>query len=114
MSDNDTAILAIIKPEMDGVVLSAYIRYNNYSNETVYDAVDYTIPHPPSSGLPTFLFYPPQNVTRLNGSYIIGIRINSSIYFIIKAAPLLRRLIVIVWRPLERISAPSYKTVGDR
>jgi hypothetical protein len=76
VSDNGTAIMAIIQP-LNGVHVSVYIKYGDYPNDTYYDWGD-TLPDAPSAEKSQYLFYPPQNFTALNGSYVIGIRANSS------------------------------------
>jgi hypothetical protein len=76
VSDNGTAIMAIIQPQ-SGAHVSVYIKYGDYPNDTYYDWVD-TIPGTPSAERSQYLYYPPQHITELNGSYVIGIRVNSS------------------------------------
>jgi hypothetical protein len=74
--DNGTAIMAMIVPQ-DGVILSIYLKYGNMSNQTFYDDVQ-MIPNSPSSGRDPHFYMASQNTTALNGTYYIGIQVNSS------------------------------------
>ena len=68
--------MAMIQPP-PGVSLSVYIKRGDYPNASYYDEV-YQLPNAPSSGKSPYLYYPSQNVTALNDSYVIGVTVNSS------------------------------------
>jgi len=77
ISDNGTALMAVIQPAQPGITLAIYIKRGDYPNATYYDELD-TLPNAPSSGRSKYLYYPSMNVTAFNDSYVIGITVNSS------------------------------------
>lgn len=74
LNSNDSALFSNIIP-LEGVIFDVYVKYLLFPNNSFYDWKT-TIPNSNATGDKRFLFFPPQAITRLNGSYKIGISLH--------------------------------------
>jgi len=83
---NDSSLHIYIKPGSDSDIYQVFIKYMDFPNETYYDHVS-TLPRHSSlddevytgvfeeDEMLPYIYFPPMNVTRLNGTYRIGVRL---------------------------------------
>ncbi len=77
MSENGTALIAIIRPARDVDSFFVYFKYNDYPNNSYYDW--FTVvpnPDPTLDNYQKYMVMPPQNFTALNGTYRFAISLN--------------------------------------
>lgn len=78
VTENDTAILAIIQPLEVNEHYTVFLKYEGFPNETYYDWIG-EIPNNAEGGDgedAKFSIFPPQNLTSVNGTYRFGIKRN--------------------------------------
>ena len=88
---NDSTIHFTVWPERDGDRFKLYIKYEDYPNATYYDH-SVILPHdkdsfkqiderlyPEKRRYLQHTYFPPQNLTRFNGTYRIAIKLHGKI-----------------------------------
>ena len=82
MTSNNTVIFTVINPASSGDVIEVFIKYTEYPNATFFDYKT-RLPHDDSDAPEDvedlerwrYTFHPPSNMTALNGTYVMGIRL---------------------------------------
>ena len=91
LTSNFSVLYSTIYPSSDGDVIEVFIKKHEYPNATYFD-YKVSLPHP-EEAVPEgvedpyvwrYTFHPPDNITALNDTYVLGVRLVGKKSFVLK------------------------------